>query len=280
MIPGRVGLLFRTLSRFSFQRPAPFSSSSAAHPKFSSCFSDEAEGGSAVYRHALKCQRPTTIRWQPELHNCVSLIGLVGYPPEEFPRKPNDSGCVAYTCLHVVPSPYSNGGLRIILNMRGDIAEVCKKNLKRNDFIYVSGHLESYTKIDQNGKPILCYKVIVKDLNYVQRHGQGVSCPESEESKSGEGEADIDMEANKYYLWQLYFSNPYEWWDNRKNKLSPRMPDFKHKDTREALWLEPNDPPWIKKQLQLLDSKMAEQGLQSHTGSHSCVSMWVYDGKE
>lgn len=48
---------------------------------------------------------------------------------------------------------------RIILNMRGDIAEVCKKNLKRNDFIYVSGHLESYTKIDQNGKPILCYKV-------------------------------------------------------------------------------------------------------------------------
>lgn len=112
MIPGRVGLLFRTLSRFSFQRPAPFSSSSAAHPKFSSCFSDEAEGGSAVYRHALKCQRPTTIRWQPELHNCVSLIGLVGYPPEEFPRKPNDSGCVAYTCLHVVPSPYSNGGLR------------------------------------------------------------------------------------------------------------------------------------------------------------------------
>lgn len=58
------------------------------------------------------------------------------------------------------------------------------------------------------------------------------------------------------------------------------MPDFKHKDTGEALWLGPNDPPWIKKQLQLLDSKMAEQGLQSHTGSHSRVSMWVYDDKE
>ncbi|XP_031273386.1 protein OSB1, mitochondrial-like [Pistacia vera] len=274
MIACRVGLLIRTLSRFSLQRSAPLSSSLATYSKLSGFFSDEAEGGSAVYRHALKFQRPTTIRWRPELRNCVSLIGLVCFPLKKNPN----TGCFGYTCLQVVHSPYSNGGFRILLSMRDDMAELCEKNLKPNDFIYVSGPLGSYTKTDQGGNLILRYKVNVKDLNYVKRNGrQGVTCQKPEESKSGEGEADIDKHVSQEYLWQLYFSNPYEWWDNRKNKLSPGSPDFKHKDTGEALWLKPNDPPWIKRQLQLLDSKMAGQGLQSHVGSHSRVAMWTYD---
>lgn len=71
----------------------------------------------------------------------------------------------------------------------------------------------------------------------------------------------------------MFFSNPNEWWDQRKRKLNPKQPDFKHKDTGETLWLSKHDPPWVKRQLELLDSKMAA-GL---AGRWSRVSNWVYD---
>ncbi|TQE05193.1 hypothetical protein C1H46_009172 [Malus baccata] len=43
--------------------------------------------------------------------------------------------------------------------------------------------------------------------------------------------------------------------DNSDEKLNPQQPNFKHKDMGEALWLSRNDPPWIEKQLQLLDER-------------------------
>lgn len=95
------------------------------------------------------------------------------------------------------------------------------------------------------------------------------------------GVAGLEVHENHLHLWQVFFANPCEWWDNRKQKnlqkVNPWLPDFKHKDTGEALWLNPNDPPWIKRQLELLDTKMAEKGQGDDVGSHSRVSMWVYD---
>ncbi|XP_076931352.1 protein OSB1, mitochondrial-like [Bidens hawaiensis] len=58
-------------------------------------------------------------------------------------------------------------------------------------------------------------------------------------------------------LWQEFFANPVDWWDNRKNKRSPYYPDFKHKDTGEALWVEGRmNPSWIKSELSKLESRM------------------------
>lgn len=38
---------------------------------------------------------------------------------------------------------------------------------------------------------------------------------------------------------------------------NPKYPDFKHKDTGEALWVEGrNNPPWVKSQLAKLDTRM------------------------
>lgn len=38
---------------------------------------------------------------------------------------------------------------------------------------------------------------------------------------------------------------------------SPKHPDFKHKDTGEALWVEGRyNPPWVKSQLGILDTRM------------------------
>nr|GMD27948.1 protein OSB2, chloroplastic-like [Ipomoea batatas] len=67
-------------------------------------------------------------------------------------------------------------------------------------------------------------------------------------------------------LWQAFFANPMEWWDNRKSKRSPNYPDFKHKATSESLWVEGwNNPPWVKSQLAILDSRM--EGLHDQSDS-------------
>lgn len=72
----------------------------------------------------------------------------------------------------------------------------------------------------------------------------------------------------------MFFANPNEWWDQRKCKTNPKQPDFKHRDTGEALWLSKHDPPWVTKQLELHDSKIAEGGF---LGRRPRVASWVYD---
>ncbi|KAJ7231026.1 hypothetical protein O6H91_Y458200 [Diphasiastrum complanatum] len=48
-------------------------------------------------------------------------------------------------------------------------------------------------------------------------------------------------------LWQEFFLDPSQWWDNRLMKKSPKYPDFKHKSTNEGLWIESwLNPPWVK----------------------------------
>ncbi|VAH69151.1 unnamed protein product [Triticum turgidum subsp. durum] len=46
-------------------------------------------------------------------------------------------------------------------------------------------------------------------------------------------------------LWQSLVDSPQSWWDNRADKRSPKAPDFKRKDTGEALWLSPKTPSWV-----------------------------------
>ncbi|KDO84347.1 hypothetical protein CISIN_1g0242472mg, partial [Citrus sinensis] len=72
----------------------------------------------------------------------------------------------------------------ILLAVGGDMAQLCQKHLKPNDFIYVTGQLHSYSKVDKNGKLCLCYKVVVEDFNYVRECGQGLAFKKSVESKS------------------------------------------------------------------------------------------------
>ncbi|CAN6292700.1 unnamed protein product [Urochloa humidicola] len=65
---------------------------------------------------------------------------------------------------------------------------------------------------------------------------------------------------DRLHLWQVFFANPYEWWDNRQSKPWASYPDFKHNDTREKIWLHPDNPPWVRKQLELHDLEVAENG--------------------
>ncbi|CAM6003402.1 unnamed protein product, partial [Sphagnum balticum] len=55
-------------------------------------------------------------------------------------------------------------------------------------------------------------------------------------------------------LWREFFVDPSHWWDHRPEKLdldfcsstNERYPDFKHKNTWEALWVEDRrNSPWV-----------------------------------
>ncbi|XP_062119930.1 protein OSB1, mitochondrial [Humulus lupulus] len=258
-----------------FQSLVPFSSSTAsANPSSSNSSFDKAEGGSGVYRNTLQSQRPSSITWRKEFRNSASFIGTVDQPVKVL-SSDGDSIC-AYTVLTVSSSNQSNGALRIVLNLRDEMGKLCLNHLKPNDIIYVSGPLGTFTKADQNGNLSLRYKVIVKELNYVMQRC-GSASRKNEEQESNKGETVFEKYKNRLHLWQVFFSNPYEWWDNRKCKVNPLLPDFKHKDTGEALWLSPNDPPWIKKQLEKLDSIIAEHGPFERIGRRARVSEWEYD---
>ena len=55
---------------------------------------------------------------------------------------------------------------------------------------------------------------------------------------------------SKDACWEEYFSNPNSFWDNRLNKRNSRAPDFRHKVTRQALWVDGwYTPEWIKERL-------------------------------
>ncbi|GAU50486.1 hypothetical protein TSUD_26300 [Trifolium subterraneum] len=62
-------------------------------------------------------------------------------------------------------------------------------------------------------------------------------------------------------------------WNNEDNarlsvvvltERNPKAPDFKHKDTGEALWIDSrSSPPWVKSQLDILDMRMGSYTSQN-----------------
>nr|DAD40521.1 TPA_asm: hypothetical protein HUJ06_014844 [Nelumbo nucifera] len=175
---------------------------------------------------------------------------------------------------------------RILLSMWDKMGETSYKHLRRNDLIYVSGQLGSYKKVDANGELKMYYKVIVKELNYVAQNGRQQCCqkPEKsgpkEETISTSSMSDKNVEQKKrdrLYLWQVFFANTYEWWDNRRGKTNSKSPDFKHKDTGEVLWIDERDPPWVKRLLQLHDSTMLERGHQELVNRRPRMTLWKFE---
>lgn len=68
--------------------------------------------------------------------------------------------------------------------------------------------------------------------------------------KSNEGKASRGRDE----LWKDLLEHPEKWWDNRLKKLKERAPDFKHKETGEALWLD-GSPTWVLSKLPPPNSK-------------------------
>lgn len=78
-------------------------------------------------------------------------------------------------------------------------------------------------------------------------------------------------------LWQIFFFNPSEWWDNRNNKKNPKAPDFKHKSTNEVLWVESfRNPSWVESELKKYDKRMKD----SHQFTRSRESLSTFGDRD
>ncbi|CAI9096757.1 OLC1v1032967C1 [Oldenlandia corymbosa var. corymbosa] len=234
-----------------FDRVRTFCHRASTRPRWSFFADADTETESSVYQEALKSQRPTTVVYKTQPVNSVSLIGTV---TRELKRINCDAGLGVHTVLKVSAARQSKQSFQVLLKMWHEMAEMSLNHLKPNDFIYVRGHLGSYMKADRNGNPWIHYQVDVKELNYVAKTADDK--PVYRKSNKLDLQDDLEREKERLHLWQIFFANPYEWKDYRRSKVNPKHPDFKHMSTGEALWLQHDNPPWVKRQLQLLDSEM------------------------
>ncbi|MQL90531.1 hypothetical protein Taro_023121 [Colocasia esculenta] len=221
--------------------------------------------GEADYEHTrMLYPRPQAIPWQKDLANTVHLIGIVGGPVQ---IKHASSGKVlAWTRLGVKTSATDTAWIN--LTLWDELAHVAFQHLEKGQQIYVCGRLVADTVEGDGNKRQVYYKVVVQQLNFIERSLPPVSLYGSDSGFSTNASGNSGNYAGKQgssaeELWQAFFANPVDWWDNRKNKRNPRAPDFKHKHTGEALWIEGRyNPPWVKSQLAILDSRMSS--LQSN----------------
>ncbi|KAK4490358.1 hypothetical protein RD792_001034 [Penstemon davidsonii] len=256
-----------------------FSSSAALIRRPWTYLSDDSElsdGESSVYKRALKLKPPSTVIYNETFHNSVSLIGVIDLPFKEINTARGGFG--VHTFLRVRTSTDTCRHFRVMLKFWNEIAEMYVEHLKPNDFVYVSGLLGSYVKANEDGNLIRNHEVIVKEINFVAKDGLSPSFQKFIKFEAGVSAEDIKKKRrDRLHLWQIFFSNPYEWWDDRNNKTKPNSPDFKHKDTGEILYLQENDPPWIKQQLKLQDSRLNGDSPREHKISQH-LSSFDYDG--
>ncbi|XP_010500296.1 PREDICTED: protein OSB1, mitochondrial-like isoform X1 [Camelina sativa] len=214
------------------------------------------DGESAVYHHARLFKKPLSTKLNFNLFNSVSLMGFVDRPIRVIDTGPDRFG--VFTTLRLKHPLYRNRSFRIYLSMWDAMARMCIAHLKPNDHILVSGRLASYSKSssDESCGLDFGYQVNLTEVNYAAVPPSHVLDSQISEKPISAAEDGIEESKNdEIYLWQVFFSNPYEWWDNRRSKKNPRQPDFKHKDTGEALWLGSDLPDWVIRRLELLDQR-------------------------
>ncbi|KAH7863980.1 hypothetical protein Vadar_024299 [Vaccinium darrowii] len=188
--------------------------------------------------------RPTEIPWQKEIANTVHLIGRVTTAVQV--RYLPGGKTVAYCRIDVNKSPLTTSS--VFLTFWETLAHIAFQHLEKGSRIYVCGRLLADVVESDDGKDLTYYKVNVKQLNFI------------EPFSSSDGDSNSAVSGSREELWQAFFANPADWWDNRKDKRDskkhPRYPDFKHKHTGEVLWLtDKYIPPWVMSQLEILDAK-------------------------
>ncbi|KAL9685259.1 hypothetical protein QQ045_022707 [Rhodiola kirilowii] len=265
-------LAFRTvLLSSNFKSPSSFSSISPLKSNLSLGFQSRLKTSGVVLRcsigysssyNEVAYPKPSEVAWNKELCNSVQLIGVVG---KDVEIKHLSSGKVlAWTSLAVKKSATDTSWIN--LTFWDELAHIASQHVTKGQQIYVSGRLVSDMVESDGGKQETYYKVVVQKINFVEKSSPAVPLygQTTNSNSIGQGQATGWTSGNKpafgsnstEALWQAFFANPVDWWDNRKNKKSPKHPDFKHKDTGEALWIEGrNNPHWVPSQLSILDSR-------------------------
>eukprot|EP00250_Pteridium_aquilinum_P020920 c24989_g2_i2 orf=106-573(+) len=78
-------------------------------------------------------------------------------------------------------------------------------------------------------------------------------------------------------LWKEFFRDPSQWWDNRRSKAGSAYPDFKHKVTKDSLWIHGcYNSSWVDEELRrrgLSVSSQAQDGDPCHDNGTAFVAL-------
>lgn len=203
-----------------------------------SASSASAEGG-------VGFRRPEEIEWQKELANSVMLIGRIH---RSVDIRYLDSGKIVATTSIRVNRPTSSkitDSTVFVVQFWDELAEIAAAHLKKEDRVFIAGSIWVESHPDNDNLQKTTCKVVARDLKFVgadYRNEQGANAVFEEQSVQ---KLSLDER------WKDYFDNPHNYWDNRIVKRTPKTPDFKHKITGSAMWIEDrNTPFWVKERLE------------------------------
>ncbi|KAH9298804.1 hypothetical protein KI387_030486, partial [Taxus chinensis] len=176
-----------------------------------------------------KLPRPETVPWQKELVNTVHLIGFIGKPVQMKITRTGKN--YAWTSLGVKLSPNSENTW-FQLGFWEEMAEIAAEHVKEFDQVYVSGRLNIDEVTGRDNNPRTFIQVVVSVLNFIERNTSFSPHEDVNMSSSISGSLQGDVNRKPYIsggktpmnaleterLWQAFFVNPSEWWDNRKDK--------------------------------------------------------------
>ncbi|CAM6030174.1 unnamed protein product [Sphagnum balticum] len=79
--------------------------------------------------------------------------------------------------------------------------------------------------------------------------------------------------------WREFFTDPSQWWDNRMEKGNPGYPDFRHKKSKEPLWIDGKfNPSWVESELAAMVPGTVQLNTFSwNTRLASCVKNGRYE---
>eukprot|EP00470_Lotharella_oceanica_P003978 CAMPEP_0170175076 /NCGR_PEP_ID=MMETSP0040_2-20121228/8212_1 /TAXON_ID=641309 /ORGANISM="Lotharella oceanica, Strain CCMP622" /LENGTH=253 /DNA_ID=CAMNT_0010416937 /DNA_START=272 /DNA_END=1030 /DNA_ORIENTATION=+ len=215
---------------------------------------------------------PTEVDWSPEMANSVNLIGNLGSDPQ-VSYLPSGRVVAKFS---IAVSAYGNKTNWFDCEMWNQVARSAQMYLQKGSKVHVRGRLEKDTWNDRiTGDPRTRMKIVVSNFSNVRAYvPMGTSVPQ--EGYRQEGIVTQSSNPNLVQQegrtaeekWNDFFSKPDQYWDNRALKASgersPKYPDFKHKTTQEALWIDSWDSPkWIQAILsQMDDAKNSGHGVE------------------
>ncbi|XP_076910472.1 protein OSB2, chloroplastic-like [Bidens hawaiensis] len=222
---------------------------------------------------AVTWPKPSEIPWQAKVVNSVNLIGRVKIPVQ-FEASP-DGKCWAGTIISQDDDDSSTSptSFWIPVIFEGDLAHIAMCHLKEKDYVHVAGHLSVDVPPFKLSEVQANVQVMANTINFVQNsQSKKISTPDELPTKMSLKEPDFislqqgskpspvynsketrhlhsDRKADKqssYGSWRDLLINSKLWVDNREKKskglVKPNYPDFKHKDTGVARWLNKATP--------------------------------------
>ena len=205
---------------------------------------------------------PQEVVWTAEGANSVSLIGNLGGDPD---LRYLESGQVVSRMSLAV----SRGQNTDWFNCEcwDQVAHLAAQHLSKGSRVQVQGKVVVDSWQDrQSGQRRTAFKVRVNQFDFVRSmQGAEGAAPDggfrggeaggfSSQPTSGQPYGGSTMSRSTEARWAEFFAQPSLYWDNRTTKRNPRAPDFKHKDSGEALWIDSRDTPgWVADSLRKLD---------------------------